>query len=140
MDRTPKKPCKHCGLMGHFSYACYQNPKRKLKELKRTAIKRSTKPINKVGKTTKQWFITRATWIKKNPPPIENRYWICYLQIHPWCPVRIDIEHLTLDHVVSRSRAPSLRFNADNLKPACTYCNTEKGSRSLDQVKPQPVQ
>jgi len=140
MDRTPKKPCKHCGLMGHFSYACFQNPKRKLKELKRTAIKRSTKPINKIGKTTKQWFITRATWIKKNPPPIEGTYWICYLQIHPWCPVRIDVEHLTLDHVISRSRAPSLRFNADNLKPACYHCNNEKGSRTLDQVKPQHVQ
>jgi len=65
MDRQPKKPCKHCGLMGHFAYACYQNPKRALKALKRTQLKRSTKPINKVGKTTKQWFITRATWISE---------------------------------------------------------------------------
>lgn len=136
MDRTPKKPCKHCGLMGHFSYACYRNPKRALKQLKRTALKRSTKPINKIGKTTKQWFITRATWIKKHPPTIDGKYWICYLQIHPWCPVRLDIEHLTLDHVVSRSRDASLRFNQDNLKPACIYCNNEKGSKSLEQVKP----
>lgn len=132
MDRTPKKPCKHCGLMGHFSYACYQNPKRTLKQLKRS-------PINKVGKNTKQWLITRTTWIKKNPPPIEGKYWMCYLRIHPWCPIRIDVAHLTLDHVVSRSRDPSKRFSQDNLKPACLYCNNEKGSKSLDQVKPNAV-
>ena len=132
MDRTPKKPCKHCGLKGHFSYACYQNPKRTLKQLKRS-------PINKIGKTTKQWLITRTTWIKKNPPPIEGKYWMCYLRIHPWCPGRIDVAHLTLDHVVSRTRDPSKRFAQDNLKPACIYCNGEKGSKSLDDVKPVAV-
>lgn len=133
MDRTPKKPCKHCGLMGHFAYACFQNPKRALKQLKRS-------PINKVGKQTKQWFVTRASWIRHNPPPIEGKYWMCYLRIHPWCPGRIDVAHLTLDHVVSRTRDPSKRFSPDNLKPACIYCNGEKGSKSLDQVKPAPVQ
>lgn len=129
MDRYPKKPCKHCGLTGHYPYQCFTNPK---KALKRT-------PIKKVGKQTKQWYITRATWIKKHPPTVEGKYWICYLQIHPWCPKRIDIAHLTLDHVVSRSHDPKLRFNQSNLKPACIYCNGEKGSRSLDQVKPKPV-
>lgn len=132
MDRTPKKPCKHCGLKGHYSYACYQNPKRALKQLKRS-------PINKIGKQTKQWFVTRASWIRHNPPPIEGKYWMCYLRIHPWCPGRIDIAHLTLDHVVSRTRDVKLRFNLSNLKPACIYCNNEKGSKALDQVKPQPV-
>lgn len=136
LDRFPKKPCKHCGLMGHFAYQCFTNPK---KALKRTELRRSTKPINKVGKQTKQWMITRATWIRKNPPPIEGKYWECYLRIHPWCPGRIDLEHLTLDHVVSRSRDPSLRLNLDNLKPACQYCNTEKGSKALDYVKPGSV-
>lgn len=131
MDRFPKKPCKHCGLMGHFAYQCFTNPK---KALKRTQIKRSGKPIAKVGKQTKQWFITRATWIKKNPPPIDGQYWECYLQIHEWCPVRIDISKLTLDHVVSRTRDPSLRFNLANLKPACIHCNGEKGSRSVETV------
>lgn len=126
LDNKPKKPCKHCGLTGHYPYQCFVNPR---KSLKRTKIK-------KVGKQTKQWFITRATWIRKNPPPIEGLYWECYLRIHPFCPVRIDAAHLTLDHVISRTRDPSKRFNADNLKPACLYCNNMKGSRSLDQVKP----
>ena len=133
MDRQPKKPCKHCGLTGHFPYQCYQNPKKAIKALKRS-------PLKRVGKTTKQWFITRATWIRKNPPPINNKYWECYLRISPYCPVQIDIAHLTLDHVVSRTRDPSQRFNLANLKPACLPCNTMKGSRALDQIKPPPVQ
>lgn len=142
MDRFPKKPCKHCKLMGHFSYACRLNPK---KILKRKAIKRSTTPLkrtklNKVGKHTKQWLTTRATWVRHNPPPVEGQYWLCYLRIHPWCPVRIDISNLTLDHVVSRTRDPSLRYNANNLRPACIHCNGMKGSRSLDEVLPSPVQ
>lgn len=124
MDRTPKKPCKHCKRTGHFSYACFANPK---KVMKRT-------PVKKVGKQTKQWLITRATWLRKNPPPIENKYWECYLQIHMWCPVRIDVAHLTLDHVVSRSRDPKLRFTLSNLKPCCIHCNNEKGSRSVESV------
>jgi 5-methylcytosine-specific restriction endonuclease McrA len=129
MDRTPKKPCKFCGLSGHFSYACFQKPKNVMKR----------RPIKKVGKNTKQWLMTRATWIRKNPPPIEGKYWMCYLHIHPWCPGKIDVEHLTLDHVVSRSRDPSLRFKLDNLKPACIYCNGEKGSKSLDQISREPL-
>lgn len=143
IDSFPKKPCKHCKLTGHFPYQCRLNPKKIIKRT--TGIARSNKPLKrtrlkKVGKHTKQWLTTRATWVRHNPPPIEGQYWICYLQIHPWCPVRLDIEHLTLDHVVSRSRDPSKRYSADNLKPACKYCNAEKGSRSLDQVKPPPVQ
>lgn len=148
LDNFPKKPCKHCGQMGHWAYACRLNPKTILKRteikrsttpIKRSPIARSTKPINKIGKHAKQWMTTRATWIRKNPPPIHNEYWLCYLQIHEWCPKRLDISTLTLDHVVSRTRDPSLRYKASNLKPACYYCNELKGSRAVDEVKPPTV-
>lgn len=122
LDRFPKKPCKYCGGMGHFSYTCFKNPK---KNIKRTGIKKN-------GKYAKQWTITRQTWIRNNPMPTGG--WTCYLQIHEWCPVRLDLTTLTLDHVVSRSHDPSKRFSADNLRPACIYCNGMKGSRSLEQV------
>lgn len=131
IDRHPKKPCKFCTRTTHFPYQCPVNPKVALK--RKVGLKRT--PIKKIGKNTKQWFMTRATWIKKNPPPIEGQYWLCYLRIHPWCPVRLTLETLTIDHVVSRSSDPKLRFNQDNLKPACKYCNNEKGSRSLEQVR-----
>lgn len=129
LDQTPKKPCKYCRRMGHYGYQCFLNPKK--------ALKRS--PLKKIGKQTKQWFVTRASWIRRNPPPIDGKYWECYLRIHPWCPVRIDLRHLTLDHVVSRTRDPKKRFSQANLKPACLPCNKMKGSRSLDQLKTKPV-
>ena len=137
IDRFPKKPCKYCQGMGHFSYMCRKNPKNSW----------SNKSIKQNGKYAKQWTITRANWIKRNPPTVDG-YWLCYLQIHPWCPrrltddknkIRKGVGILTIDHVVSRSRDPSLRFNADDLQPACIYCNNEKGSKSLDQVKENSV-
>ena len=128
IDRFPKKDCKHCGGRGHFAYMCYKNPKNLVR---RNGIKRN-------GKYGKQWAITRKTWIRNNPPKktiFGKEYWECYLRIHPWCPVRLTEKTLTLDHVVSRSHDPSKRFSADNLRPACIYCNNEKGSKSLDQVR-----
>ena len=130
LDRFPKKPCKYCKKTGHFPYQCLSNPKVIARQ--KTGLKRT--PIKKVGKRTQQWFDARTKWIEDNPPPIENTYWQCYLQIHPWCPVRIDVKHLTLDHVISRSSDPSLRLDPNNLRPACEYCNNMKGSRTLEQV------
>lgn len=128
LERYPKKPCKYCGSRGHFPYMCIKNPKNSKNRY--TNLKQN-------GKYAKQWALTRQTWIRNNPPD-KHGYWYCYLQIHEWCPVKLTEKTLTLDHVVSRSRAPSLRFSADNLKPACIYCNNMKGSKSLDQVKELP--
>jgi 5-methylcytosine-specific restriction endonuclease McrA len=125
MDRFPKKPCKWCGSRGHFPYQCFKHPKKQAERPK----------LKKRGKYAKQWDMTRKTWIRKNPPPINDKYWECYLRISPKCPGQIDISMLTLDHVVSRSRDPSKRFDIDNLKPACWWCNMLKGSRDVEQVK-----
>lgn len=149
LDNYPKKPCKYCGKMGHWSYECRLNPKKILKreaqrQIRRAPIQRSNKPIKrsaiaKQGKHAKQWLTTRATWIRRNPPPIRGQYYECYLKIHEWCPKLLTIDTLTLDHVVSRTRDPSLRYKLSNLRPACIYCNELKGSRSLDEVKPGAV-
>lgn len=40
---------------------------------------------------------------------------------------------LTLDHKLSRSRHPELRFVLSNLVPCCMSCNTDKGSRSSEE-------
>jgi 5-methylcytosine-specific restriction endonuclease McrA len=137
LDKFPKKICKFCRQQkpNHFPYLCPANPK--VMARRKVGLKRT--PIKKVGKETKQWFITRATWIRKNPPD-ENGFWYCYLRIHPWCPVRLDITILTVDHVVSRTRDSKLKFNQSNLRPACKYCNEMKGSKSLEQVKRAPSQ
>lgn len=127
MDRFPKKPCKHCKGMGHFPYRCSKNPKNSFKK----------NGLKKNGKYAKQWAITRKTWIKNNPPDVDGKYWICYLQINEWCPKLLSEKTLTIDHVVSRSSDSSLRFSQDNLQPACIYCNNQKGSKKLEVVKPE---
>lgn len=129
IDRFPKKPCRYCGNLGHFTYMCHKNPKN---IARRNGIKKN-------GKYAKQWTITRQTWIRNNPPTIDGKYWECYLKIHDWCPIRLTERTLTLDHVVSRSHAPDKRFSADNLRPACIYCNSMKGSKSLEKVRAEMV-
>lgn len=150
IDRFPKKPCKFCGdpKPDHFPYTCQKNPKviarRTAPAKQRAPIARSQKPLkrtrlNPIGKVTKAWMDARAKWIADNPPD-QQGYWYCYLQIHPWCPHRLTLETLTLDHVVARTKDASRRNDQSNLKPACSYCNEMKGSKRLDQVKPAPVQ
>lgn len=40
---------------------------------------------------------------------------------------------LTLDHLIARSRMPSMRYMLVNLIPACDPCNRRKGSLSHDE-------
>lgn len=90
-----------------------------------------TKPMKKIGKITKKWIETRKEWILQNPPD-SSGHWTCYLDISPYCLKIMSENELTLDHVKSRSRYPELRFDLDNLKPACAPCNGLKGSVEYD--------
>ena len=117
-EAYPFKPCKYCGRRSHYSFQCYNNPKRKQ---------------IKSGKQQKQWIITRTTWIRQNPPDYRG-YWECYLQISPNCPRLLDKQSLTLDHIEARSRRPDLRYVQGNLQPACYWCNAMKGSKKIDNI------
>jgi 5-methylcytosine-specific restriction endonuclease McrA len=68
-------------------------------------------------------------WIQANPP--TNGVWICALRITPLCPVRLDIDQLTIDHIKPKGSNPELAHELSNLQPACIYCNGEKGSKTL---------
>jgi 5-methylcytosine-specific restriction endonuclease McrA len=81
------------------------------------------KPLQRIGKIARQWIDTRREWIKQNPEP-----WQCYI-----CGIPLDINTMTLDHVVARTRDPSLRFELKNLAPCCYKDNNDKGSLSLEQ-------
>lgn len=77
----------------------------------------------KPGKVSKEWLKTRRAWLKANPPNFEG-YYECYL-CHKWVPA----EDITLDHVISRTRAPGRRQDISNLEPCCSKCNSDKGSK-----------
>jgi len=85
--------------------------------------------MRRIGKKGKIWIALRKQWIKDNPPD-EWGLWTCYLQIHPWCPKRIDRQRLTLDH-----EEQGIKRSQSKLSPACVYCNGMKGSRSYEQIK-----
>lgn len=110
------KPCKFCGALGHIAFTCRKKPKKPLK------VAKKLKPRGKYGQ---QWIVTRETWFKKNPA----EFYICYL-----CGKRMTPAETTLDHVKSRSRHPELRFNLENLRPACWSCQEVKGSKDLDEL------
>lgn len=116
------RPCKYCEDTDHTQFYCRLKP--------RAAIKAKKRP-KAIGKYGKQWLITRATWFERNPAELYE----CYLKIAPDCWERMPQEQTTLDHIQSRSRHPELRFDLDNLAPCCWPCNTEKGSKDLNQIR-----
>lgn len=113
--------CKYCDSDNHFSIDCLDKPRGPLK---------STKQVRyRLGKNAAKDIEFKNQWIQDNPPP-----WICYLQIHPWCPYKLDVYNMTLEHVEPKSKAPGKRHSKKNIRPACEFCNNLKGSRSLEQI------
>lgn len=86
----------------------------------------TNKPLKKMGKVGKKWVETRHEWLKKNAN--NSNTWTCVVGGG-----LLVIDTVTLDHDLSRSRRPDLRFDHDNLKPMCLFHNTDKGSRSLEE-------
>lgn len=119
-DRFPKKPCRYCHQMGHWSFQCFQKPGRKV-----------IAPESNMART--QRIRTANRWFKENPPD-ENGYWYCYLQISVSCPYKLTRRLVQLEHVYPKVKRPDLKYNTRNIKPACPFCNKLKGSRTVDQL------
>lgn len=117
----PKQYCDNCGVT-HTSLQCFKKP--------RTVLK-NKKAVNRYGKEYGKWRETRGQFIQDNPPD-QYGFWYCALRVSDMCLGRMDIDQLTVDHIIPRSRAPQLRHEPSNLQPACVYCNKEKGS-SVDK-------
>lgn len=92
---------------------------------------KNKKAVNRYGKEYGKWRETRGQFIQDNPPD-QYGFWYCALRVSDMCLGRMDIDQLTVDHIIPRSRAPELRHEPSNLQPACVYCNKEKGS-SVDK-------
>lgn len=117
-------PCKICGAIGHSATFCFWRKK------KPTAYNK--KRLKKVGKVTSKWLKFRADYFASHPPD-ERGFYYCY-----YCKA-IDVNEgltrreATLDHWISRSRNPALRFDESNIVIACYRHNKDKGSRSGDE-------
>lgn len=120
------KPCKFCGSTSHTGFSCRNRPQ---KPLKRSAFKVKAKPLKRIGKYTQLWIETRILWIKLN----GSEGHLC-----EYCGKPLKPEELTLDHKLSRSRRPDLRYELSNLVPACYACNKAKGSLSREEFKSTP--
>ena len=118
---TAKLPtCKHCGAVGkHYSWQCPHQP---------------TKPMRKESQKSRARRIrTAKTWHELNPP---NAYglWECYLRIAPNCPIWVNKQTLTLEHVEAKVRNIARKYDVTNIRPACEHCNKLKGSWSLQDL------
>ena len=74
------------------------------------------------GKVGTEWLRVRTEFLKENPPNHQGYYKCTY------CPRWITADEITVDHVVSRTRAPHRRFDKSNIVFACGNCNEAKGS------------
>lgn len=105
--KTRIKSCKYCGKSGHYTSFCPWKPK---------------KPLSH-GVVWKRWSACKEAWFK------------LYGYEHPchYCGVTLAKETITLDHKISRGRAPELRYDFENLVPCCFEDNQAKGSLDHDE-------
>lgn len=115
-----KQPiCKYCGGETHTSLKCFNKPRKRIHPISSDTYFKRKK--------------LRIKWFELNTPD-ENGEWACYLQISPLCPKKITYSTINLEHVKSKARYPELRYDLDNIKPACSECNRIKGSRDVDEL------
>ena len=75
-----------------------------------------------IGRIGKEWLKVRREWVKLHRPNHQG-YYVCAI-CSKWVPEK----GMELDHILSRSRHPELRFELTNLQPTCSPCNRKKGS------------
>ncbi|MDE2106345.1 MAG: HNH endonuclease [Patescibacteria group bacterium] len=127
------RSCKVCGKRAYSDYCMQHKPR---KPIQRSSLKTSSQPIRRIGPVTKKWLATRRAWIEKNGAEGHLCHYCGYLLSMLQDLIDSDMARpLTLDHITARTRDSSLRFEFDNLTPACPPCNRKKGSLSHEQYK-----
>jgi 5-methylcytosine-specific restriction endonuclease McrA len=78
------------------------------------------------AKVDSKWIACRIAWFDQNPPNHQG-YYQCAL-----CPQMVHKSEVTLDHIITRSKDKSLKYELSNLQPAHYLCNTARGSMSME--------
>lgn len=78
-----------------------------------------------------EWVKVKVDWYELNPPE-DGDYYQCAL-----CPYYVHKDEVTLDHILTRSSRPDLKYKLDNLQPAHWYCNRLRGSMSMENWNKQ---
>lgn len=55
---------------------------------------------------------------------------MCYLQINKSCPRWMPRHVVTMEHVLSKTKYPEVKYNVINIMPACEFCNKSKLSNT----------
>lgn len=103
--------------------------------LNRTSgLKRSTKPINKVGRVGRYRRDRKAQWVADYPPDDNGYYKHCVL-----CGYPVHKSVMKLEHRFAKGSTPKAIADADeNLGPSHGPCNEEKGSMDIPWRFPSP--
>lgn len=72
-------------------------------------------------------------WYVKNPPD-QHGYWDCYLRISPYCFIRMTYWTVIQEHVKPKKKYPELKYDLDNIRPACEPCNSLKSGSTLEEL------
>lgn len=132
------KICKWCGSKEHTQFYCYQKPRKAIakvskKRLENPKPKKTSKPINKVGKKAKAWTLTSKEWKIANPPD-SYCFWYCRVGGSALTDKRdVDAFRLNLCHDLSRARRPDLANEISNIYPGCQKHNKAMGSTSFEE-------
>jgi len=99
-----------------------------------SGLKRSTKPINKVGRVGRFRRDRKAQWVADFPPDSNGWYKHCVL-----CGLPVHKSVMKLEHKFPKGSTPKAIADADeNLGPAHGECNEAKGSQHTGWLFPSP--
>lgn len=103
--------CSYCDSEEHTVFYCPRKPKSGLSTFGPYA--------QKMAKVRREWFVENK--------PDHSGYYYCGL-----CGKALLRNEVELDHKLSRSRHPDLRYDITNLRSTCHDCNFSKGSKDIE--------
>lgn len=125
-----QRMCKGCGrsiiIWNTAQTRCAKCQQARSKAKPPTPLKKSTKPIAKVGKQGKKTASAVEKW-KRKQKPNDQGYYVCYI-CGKW------VTYLRAEHMKSKARHPELRTVESNFAPVCDPCNDAKRSKDYEEM------